>query len=1040
MANRLTVGRLLTPIFLIVGLGHSLALATPPVLLSAVSRESHGAAGTFDVQLPLTGGSGIECRTIANGVTLVLKFDQPISSTKAVVTGGTAIVGLPSYSANVVSVPVTGLVDAESVTITLSDVKNAASETLPTQTVTLRTLYGDINGDGRLSGSDANLSRAAVGAGNAINGATFRCDVNADGLLSGGDANLTRAAVGAGAFVEGGATNNAAPTLSAIAAQTVATGTAMSPIGFTVADAESDPATLVLSWTTSDQVTIPNANVTVSGTGASRQLTLTPAAGVTTTVPVNVTLYVSDGLAYSEAMTFVVSVTPPPMTYLATLSPVAGTGSLGSGSATLTISGDQKSASLVYSSSNLSSADTDDALYDNSGGVMYDIPVGTSRGDLQPDGSLKWIFSATKTADILAAFQSNSAYILLESASHPAGELIGVFKPLTGTQTFVPPAAPPSFTLNPPTPADASRFLQQAAFGGNSAEIAALSNPAAPNASTAIDDWLTAQISSPLPIFPSYAATSIAPTLPPLAAQSSSQPYAPSSVYWQIYNRVTTPQLPNLYGDTLNDDRLNEAWWKNAITAPDSLRQRVATAYSEIFVVSEIDGTIDGNIPGLASYYDMLADDAFVSFRKLLGDVTLHPIMGRYLNMLGNGKTNPNENFAREIMQLFSIGLYMLQPDGTLMLDSSGRPIPTYTQPVVTSFAQIYTGWSYNSVRPVIPQLVAPVAPATMPSVTNFTSLYQQPMAVTASNHSTGAKTLLSYPGATVTMIPANTGQTVASATAELNTALDNICNHPNVGPFICRQLIQRLVESNPSPAYVYRVAQVFNNDGTGARGNMKAVITAILTDYEARSPSVQSSVGYGHMREPVLRMADLLHSMNAVSKSGKWVVGKTDSTLKQTIFRSPTVFNFFDPAYSQPGAVQAAGIVSPEFDIIYATTITNAQNMIYTSIYANYNTTTGAPLLTGTGFRGDSGGSDVYLDFSTSGSGLLALAQGTGGSPAMLNQVSLLLSGGPLDSSGATLARIQTFLNTLPSTNRLAQVQAAVHLVASSPQCAAEK
>ncbi len=1036
------------------------ARATPPVLLSAVSRMAHGSAGNFDVQLPLTGGTGVECRSVANGLKVVLTFDQAVTGGTAAVTAGTAtVVGAPTLATNTMTVALAGLADASAVTVTAANVTNAGGEVLASAAVPLRTLFGDLNGDGQLTSSDVNLARAAVGAGAAINGGNFRCDVSVDGQFTSTDVNQVRAAVGAGASVAGGATNNTAPTITTVATQSAVTGVAMTPAGFTVADVESDPATLVVSWASSDQVTIPNANVTVSGTGASRSVTVTPAAGVTAVVPVTITLYVSDGLAYSAPMAFTVNVTPPPFTYLATLGPVPGTGSLGTGSATLTVSGDQTYATLVYSYSNLSGADTDDAVYDNTGAVMYDVPVGRTRGDLQPDGSLHWTFNTAKTAAILASLQSNTAYFLAESAAFPAGELTGTFKPLSGSQTFTPPAAPPTLTISPPTPVDASRFLQQAAFGGTSAEVAALSSTTAANASTALADWLTAQFNTLPPVLGGYASTGVTPgataaspkDAASAATQTAAQPYTTSSTYWQIYNRVVNPQAPNAYADPLNDDRINEAWWKDAVTAPDALRQRVATALSEIFVVSEIDSTIDGNVPGLASYYDMLQGDAFVNFRQLLGDVTLHPIMGDYLNMRGNAKAAPNENFAREVLQLFSVGLYMLQPDGTLMLDATGRPIPTYAQATVTSMAQVYTGWNLNTTtKVVIPTFPAPTAPATTPTVVNFTSYYQQPMTVTASNHSTGAKTLLAYPGVatvgsatTPGTIAANASQTAATATAELNATLDNIFNHPNVGPFVCRQLIQRLVESNPSPAYVYRVAQVFNNNGSGVRGDMRAVVTAILTDYEARSPAVRSDPGYGHMREPVLRFATLLHSLNAVSKSTKWAIGKTDATLNQTVFRSPTVFNFFDPAYSQPGVVQAAGLVSPEFDVIYETTITNAQNMIYTGLYANYTTTgttAGTPLLTGTGFRGDAYGSDVYVDFSTAGNGLVALDQGTGGSAAMLAQVVTLLSGGPLDATGAAQARIQQFLNTLPNTAPLAQVQAAVHLVASSAQCAAER
>jgi uncharacterized protein (DUF1800 family) len=177
-------------------------------------------------------------------------------------------------------------------------------------------------------------------------------------------------------------------------------------------------------------------------------------------------------------------------------------------------------------------------------------------------------------------------------------------------------------------------------------------------------------------------------------------------MYAQIYLRTTQAQSPNAYGDALGDDRIHESWYKNAVAGPDQLRQRVATALSELFVISQVDGNIDGNTMGNAGYYDMLANDAFGNFRTILGDVTLNPCMGEYLNMAGNGKTNPNENYAREIMQLFSIGLFMLQPDGTLMLDANGQPIPTYSQSTITEFAKVYTGWSYGaSVNiPTLPQ------------------------------------------------------------------------------------------------------------------------------------------------------------------------------------------------------------------------------------------------------------------------------------------------------------------------------------------------
>jgi uncharacterized protein (DUF1800 family) len=645
----------------------------------------------------------------------------------------------------------------------------------------------------------------------------------------------------------------------------------------------------------------------------------------------------------------------------------------------------------------------------------------------------------------------------VQTATYPAGELKGVFKKINGSQVFVPPGDPPSITINPPTKYDASRFLQQAGFGGKATEIAALANGSAANATTALNDWLTAQFNMPGPIYPTYAATAISPatqpanppatsqpTLAPLGPQSTTQPYTASSMYYQIWGRVCLPQPPLIYGDTLDNNRVHETWWKNAVTAPDQLRQRVATAYSEIFVVSEIEGTINGNIMGLASYYDMLADDAFVNFRQLIKDVTLHPIMGQYLNMRGNVKAtppaSPNENYAREVMQLFSIGLYWLQPDGTLKIDQNGQPIPTYDQTTITNFAQVFTGWNTDSSRvaiPTIPSTTQPVAPVVI-----VNSSYQKPMVVSSGNHSLVQKTLLQYPNAAKygaatqpSVIPATTSTNSTICNQELDFAIDNIFNHPNVGPFFCTRLIQRLTCSNPSPGYVYRVAKVFDNDGTGVRGNMKAVITAILTDYEARNNVEVNDPGYGKMREPMIRIAGMLRSLGAWSKSGKWKMGKTDTTLQQTVFRSPTVFNFFDPQYAEPGKISNAGIVSPELGAILATTITSSQNMIYTGIYShNYSLT--AP--TGTGFRGDGDGSDIYLNFSASGCGLQPLLE-TGGQDAMLDQIATLLMGRPLDSQMKII--VSNFLgSTIAPTEYPSKVRGAVHLIATSPQAAAQK
>jgi hypothetical protein len=371
------------------------------------------------------------------------------------------------------------------------------------------------------------------------------------------------------------------------------------------------------------------------------------------------------------------------------------------------------------------------------------------------------------------------------------------------------------------------------------------------------------------------------------------------------------------------------------------------------------------------------------------------------------------------------------------MLDQNGLPIPTYGQSTVTNFAHVFTGWNNNGTAVVIPTLPQPVAPATQPTVVNFNSTYQKPMVVTASQHSPLAKQLLTYTGAATypaatqpAKIPANSSQTATTATNELNFALDNIFNHPNVGPFICKQLIQRLVTSNPSHDYVYRVAQVFNNDGTGVRGNMKAVITAIFTDYEARSLYMVSNYNWmGKEREPIIRVANLLRPMHAFSKTTRWQIGSTDNLFGQTIFRSPTVFNFFSPDFGEPGPIQSGGLVSPEFNIIYETTITNAQNMLYTGIYSNGS---------GTGFKGDNYGSDVYLDHSSKGTGLTTLV-GTYGTSLMVDRVGYTLTGAPLDS--ATKSTILNFINSNVAANDYnGQVNAAIQLLVTSPQLAAQK
>jgi len=335
-------------------------------------------------------------------------------------------------------------------------------------------------------------------------------------------------------------------------------------------------------------------------------------------------------------------------------------------------------------------------------------------------------------------------------------------------------------------------------------------------------------------------------------------------------------------------------WWTTAITAPDQLRQRVAFALSEMFVVST--QSIAGQ--AIPAYHNMLANDAFGNFSTIMHDVAVSPAMGAYLNMIDSAKAPagqiPNENFGRENMQLFTIGLDMLNQDGSLQLDGSGNPIPTYTETTVQNFAKVYTGWTFSL-----------AGGGTPPKFPNTTSNYNDPMAAVDSAHDTTSKTLLNG-----TVLPA--GQT---SVQDLNQALANIFNHTNVGPFVCKQLIQHLVTSTPSPAYVSRVAAIFANDGTGVRGNMQAVVNAILTDQEARAGDTNSSYDGGHLREPVLFITAMMRGLaftNTDANGSYFALSNQSSKLSEEPYRAGSVFNFFPPSYVIPGT----SLNAPEFSI----------------------------------------------------------------------------------------------------------------------------
>ncbi len=357
-------------------------------------------------------------------------------------------------------------------------------------------------------------------------------------------------------------------------------------------------------------------------------------------------------------------------------------------------------------------------------------------------------------------------------------------------------------------------------------------------------------------------------------------------------------------------------WWGMAIEADDQLRQRVAFALSEIFVVSS--RQLGGEQEGLANYYDILVRNAFGNYRNLLEEVTLSPMMGEYLSMKGNQRPDPDrnirpdENFARELLQLFTIGLEELNPDGTPKLGEDGVPLPTYDQATVEAFAHVFTGWHFKNVD-------------------DFRWAkredYLSPMVAYPEFHDTGEKALLN--GA---VVPA--GQ---SAEQDLQMALDNVFAHPNVAPFISKQLIQRLVTSNPSPGYVADVAAVFDRNAAGERGSLASTVKAILMHREAREGHLEKPETFGKLKEPLLRVTQLWRAFEPTRIPSGFDYAWAENELSQAPLAARSVFNFFRPDFVQPGAPAEAGLVAPEFGIHDETSIITITGRLLASALWNY-------------------------------------------------------------------------------------------------------
>lgn len=540
------------------------------------------------------------------------------------------------------------------------------------------------------------------------------------------------------------------------------------------------------------------------------------------------------------------------------------------------------------------------------------------------------------------------------------------------------------------TPEEAARFLLQAQFSASDAEIAAVQN-------SSYADWLAQQFDAP--------------------RGQTGWDWLNQRGYGQIDN--STRYFDHFYpGDYMV--------WNQLMTAPDAVRKRLALALSEFFVVSLTGLDFAWRSHALAHYWDTLAQHALGNFRTLLEEVTLNPAMGHYLNTKGNQKENaatgrvPDENYAREVMQLFTIGLVQLNPDGSEKTGANGQRLETYTQSDVTQLARVFTGYDFDQRNNV----VTPFDPEGKRKVGN-TNFARQRMLFTPNRHSEQAVRFLGI------TIPAKT-----SGGEALKLALDTLFQHPNVGPFFGKQMIQRLVTSNPSPAYVARVAAAFADNGAGVRGDLRAVFAAILLDDEARSPAGLTDPRFGRLREPMLRLVQWGRTFGISSAQGSWKIGDLSNPatqLGQSPLRSPSVFNFFRPGYVPPATQMAAtGASAPEFQIVTESSVAGyinyLQGVVRNGIYVN------DPDLPNnvSNSKNPKAGFDIKASYTAE----LAMASDA---KALVARLNLLLCAGQLPA--ALQVRMVTALSATPLTiasppdKRLDRVAAAVLLTMAAPQ-----
>jgi uncharacterized protein (DUF1800 family) len=518
--------------------------------------------------------------------------------------------------------------------------------------------------------------------------------------------------------------------------------------------------------------------------------------------------------------------------------------------------------------------------------------------------------------------------------------------------------------------ADAVRLLRQATFGPTPAEATRVRSLGASR-------WLDEQFALPVTAYPDW-------------------PYVPAVRPDACVDDRTRPVRPDSYcaRDNYTLFPLQVEFFKAALTQPDQLRGRVAFALSQIFVVSGIDNSRNY---AMRHYQQNLRDRAFGNFYDLLVSVTLSPVMGDYLDMVNNNKanpatgTNPNENYAREILQLFTIGLFELNPDGSLRLDSAGKPVPTYDLDEIEGFARAFTGWTY------------PTIPGASPRNNNPRNYLGNMIPVTAT-HEFGTKQLLAGVTAPANMTPQ----------ADLAFAHRNIFEHPNVGPFIGRQLIQKLVTSDPTPGYVARVAGVFANNGFGQRGDLRAVVRAVLLDPEARGAR-KIDPTYGKLAEPVLYMTGMARALGA--RSDGVAFRAASSLLGQFVFYPPSVFNYFPPDYTVPGT----SLLGPEFGIQTTSTAIARTNVASSFIFT-------AQVAPDPAVFGSTG---TALD-------LAPYEAVAGDASALADRLDRNLMAGRMGA--AMKAAIVGAVNAVPAGDTLGRARTAAFLVVTSPQFQVER